>query len=293
MPLVIHHLGHGASLEAAAASWRVGGAPAVAIVRGGGRGCSLRIEGPVLGFWLPLRGRLQLGPAAEIACGSGELRACETEPRVRAVGRGAAIWLAVLGSPAAWRMTLAGWPGVPIEPLLLPAVHGADRATRIDALALARCTSHADAEPALDAVLDRVLALQSGFDAAIARCPGRTWAQRRQVFLRLQRVRNYVATHCHLDLDNDALAAMANYSSWHFIRAFRSAYGETPHAYLVRMRLEHARRLLRTSPLAIAEIALASGFENRCAFSRLFRQHFGTTAGALRRQSSVPLAAAG
>jgi AraC family transcriptional regulator len=293
MPIVIQHLGHGASLELASASLRVAGAPAVAIVRGGGRGCNLRIEGPVLGFWLPLRGRLQLGAAAEIACGSGEVRACETEPRMRAVGRGAAIWLAVLGSPAAWRTTLAGWPGVPIDPLLLPAVHAADRELRADALALARCTTAAEAEPALDAVLDRVLALQSGFDAAIARCPGRTYAQRRQVFLRLQRVRNYVATHCHLDLDNDALAAMANYSSWHFIRAFRSAYGETPHAYLVRMRLEHARRLLRTSPLAIAEIALASGFENRCAFSRLFRQHFGTTAGALRRASAVPLAAAG
>ena len=79
---------------------------------------------------------------------------------------------------------------------------------------------------------------------------------------------------------------MANYSPWHFIRAFRAAYEETPHAYLVRQRLERARRLLRASPLAIAEIALESGFENRSAFSRLFRQRFGTTAGALRRQAA-------
>ena len=66
-------------------------------------------------------------------------------------------------------------------------------------------------------------------------------------------------------------------------RAFRAAYEETPHAFLVRMRLERARRLLCTSPLPIAEIALASGFENRCAFSRLFRERFGVTAGAVRR----------
>lgn len=291
MPIVIHHLGHGASLELPMQSQRAAGAPALAVVRGGGRGCSLRVEGPVLGLWLPLRGRLQLGIGAEAVCGAGEVRIFEAEPRVRAIGRGAAIWLAVLGSPAAWRQVLTGWSGVSAEPPLLPALHSADRALRFDALTLARCSSVADAEPALDAVLDRVLALQSGFGAAIARCPGRTYAQRRQVFLRLQRVRNYVAGNCHLDLDNDTLARMANYSSWHFIRAFRSAYGETPHAYLVRMRLEHARKLLRTSPLAIAEIALASGFENRCAFSRLFRQHFGTTAGALRRQAWTALAA--
>lgn len=291
MPVVIHHLGHGASFELAVQSLQVAGKPAIAVVRGGGRGCSLRVEGPVLGMWLPLRGRLQLGAGAETVCATGEVRVCESEPRVRAVGRGASVWLAMLGSPAAWRQMLAGWPGVAAEPPLLPAVHAADRALRFDALALARCASALDAESAFDAVLDRVLAMQSGFGAAIAHCPGRTYAQRRLVFLRLQRVRNYVAMNCHLDLDNDALAGMANYSSWHFIRAFRAAYGETPHAYLVRMRLEHARKLLRTSPLAIAEIALASGFENRCAFSRLFRQHFGTTAGAVRRQSWAGLAA--
>ena len=103
MPVVIHHLGHGASLELAASALQVAGSPALAIVRGGGRGCSLRVEGPVAGLWLPLRGRVQLGSATEMVCAAGEARVCETEPRVRAVGRGAAIWLAILGSPSAWR----------------------------------------------------------------------------------------------------------------------------------------------------------------------------------------------
>jgi AraC family transcriptional regulator len=104
-------------------------------------------------------------------------------------------------------------------------------------------------------------------------------------------VRNYLAANCHLEVDNDALARMASYSPWHFIRAFRAAYRQTPHAYLVEQRLRRARRLLRSSPLAIAEIALASGFENRCAFSRLFRQRFGTTAGAVRRNETEIAAA--
>jgi AraC family transcriptional regulator len=150
------------------------------------------------------------------------------------------------------------------------------------AIALARADAR-DRGDKSEALVESIAALQSAFTPAIARCPGRTFAQRRQVFLRLQRVRNYLATNCHLDIDNESLARMASYSPWHFIRAFRAAYQETPHAYLVRMRLERARRLLSQSPLAIAEIALASGFENRCAFSRLFRERFGVTAGAVRR----------
>jgi AraC family transcriptional regulator len=61
----------------------------------------------------------------------------------------------------------------------------------------------------------------------------------------------------------------------------------TPHVHLVNQRLLRARHLLHSSPLAIAEVALASGFENRCAFSRLFRQRFGITAMALRQQAAL------
>ncbi len=287
MLVINHQLAHGASLDLCAESLAVAGRPAFAIVQGGGRGCVLKVEGPVAGIWIPLRGRLQLAGASDAQVHPGEARVTEAEKRLRAVGRGSALWVAVLGTAAAWRHALGGLPGVAPEPLLLPANHLADRALRRSTVTLVRAMAEEASDTAVDGILDRVVALQASFAAAIARCPGRTYAQRRQVFLRLQRVRNYLAAHCHLDVDNDTLARMASYSPWHFIRAFRAAYEETPHVFLVRQRLEYARRLLHASPLAIAEIALASGFENRCAFSRLFRQRFGTTAGAMRRAARV------
>lgn len=255
---------------------------------GGGRGCVLRTEAPLAGIWIPLRGRVQLssgGSDAELA--AGDLRVSECEAGMQAVGRGNALWIAMLGGRHAWRGMLRERLDIPPpEPLLLPACHAASRAVRRHAIALARAArGRTDASPI--PLLDSVLAMQARLGAAIERCPGRTYAHRRQVFLRLQRVRNYLAANCHLDLDNEALARMASYSPWHFIRAFRAAYEETPHAYLVDQRLLRARRLLRTSPLAISEIASASGFENRCAFSRLFRERFGITAHALRRQASA------
>ena len=259
------------------------------VVVGGGRGCVLRAEAPLAGIWIPLRGRVQLGAGnAETEMLAGELRVSECEPSVQAIGRGHAVWMALLGNRVAWRRALLDRLDVPTpEPLLLPACHTADATLRRRAIALARATQRGNDNTAAVPLLETVVIMQARLGAAIERCPGRTYAHRRQVFLRLQRVRNYLAANCHLDLDNEALARMASYSPWHFIRAFRAAYEETPHAFLVDQRLLRARRLLRTSPLAISEIAMASGFENRCAFSRLFRERFGITAHTLRRQMAI------
>ena len=279
-----HQLASGSNL--ALSMVRLDGQSGMQKVVGGGRGCVLRVEGPVAGIWIPLRGRLQLVTGeGECSLQQGELRVTESEARVQAIGRGNAVWIALLGSPQQWSTLLRSWQRTPtMEPMLLPARHAATRDTRRRAIALARAMANGSLEAAAGAIVDSVVHLQSEFADAISRCPGRTFAQRRHVFLRLQRVRNYLASNCHLELNNLTLARMANYSPWHFIRAFRAAYAETPHALLVNLRLQRARELLKTSPLAIAKVALASGFENRCAFSRLFHQRFGVTAGAMRRQ---------
>jgi AraC family transcriptional regulator len=279
-----HYLNHGANLELTLKTPSHGDGHGLVAVIGGGRGCVLRVSGLAAAVWIPLRGRLQIDAAnADSIAMPGEMRVTESEPRIHSIGRGNAAWMALLGNPHAWRKALNGIVEMPTpEPVLLPARHRADHAVRRRAIALARADEAHRGDKA-EALIESIATLQSAFTPAIARCPGRTFAQRRQVFLRLQRVRNYLTSNCHLDIDNESLARMASYSPWHFIRAFRAAYQETPHAYLVRQRLERARRLLSASPLAIAEIALASGFENRCAFSRLFRERFGVTAGAVRR----------
>ncbi len=296
MRILSHQLSHGSSLVLPARTKSADDGDSLIVVLGGGRGCVLKSDDALAGIWIPLRGRLQYsGGTADGALLTGELRITEAEPNLHVSGRGNALWIAVLGNRAAWRNALADFADIPLaEPLLLPAIHAVGRQFRHHAARLARSIADGSADVTIEAVLDRVVALQRDWAEAISRCPGRTYAQRRQVFLRLQRVRNYLAANCHLEVDNDALARMASYSPWHFIRAFRAAYQETPHAYLVDQRLRRARRLLRSSPLAIAEIALASGFENRCAFSRLFRQRFGTTAGAVRRDDgrNFPISAA-
>lgn len=261
---------------------RADGGDALCLLIGSGRGCVFESAHAIAGIWIPLRGRLQFGGGDVIAC--GELLATEAEPNVRVVGRGNALWVALIGARAAWHCALDGLSDIPLpEPQLLPARHAADLPLRRRALALARAAGSDKADAVGGGLIEDILMLQQAFAAAIARCPGRTYAQRRQVFLRLQRVRNHIIANCQRELDNEELARIASYSPWQFIRAFRCAYAQTPHAFLIEQRLRLARRLLSTSPLSIAEVAVASGFEDRCAFSRLFSERFGLTARAFRR----------
>lgn len=257
------------------------------VVIGSGGGCTLRIAGHVAGIWIPLWGSLHLTSGdRNWTLRKGELRTAESFTKATAVGYRKALWVGWFGAPAAWQRAFgSAWDVPALETLLLPACYRADLELRRRALALARSTRRSLQDASEHALLDGVIALQGDLPEAIARCPGRNCAQRRQAFLRLERVRKYLGDNCHLQLDNSSLARMANFSSGYFLRAFQAVYRETPHAYLVNQRLQRARHLLRSSGLAINEVASASGFGNRCAFARLFRKRFGTTAGAARRNA--------
>jgi AraC family transcriptional regulator len=270
------------------------------MVVGYGRGCVLHGHATSATIVVPLRGRVQVSDGEQSRLiGSGDLLIGEAGQRLQLVGRGAALWVAVFASADAWHQLAGDGPQAMPDPLLVPALHACDRSVRRAAVRLARtalAAARGDAYrpiAAASAFAALVAELQAEFDPLIARCPGRTLGQRRSVFLRLQRVRNYMASSCHLDLDIAGFARMASYSPCHFIRAFSNVFGETPHAVLVEQRLGRARRLINESELAITEIARASGFENRCAFSRSFKRRFGITATDLREYTRAPgLAAA-
>jgi AraC-like DNA-binding protein len=76
-------------------------------------------------------------------------------------------------------------------------------------------------------------------------------------------------------IDLYALAQHAGYSRYHFLRAFRDAYGETPRAYLTRRRIERAKDLLRSVNLTVTEICVLVGFSSLGSFSARFREIVG------------------
>ncbi|MGV9424511.1 helix-turn-helix transcriptional regulator [Streptomyces sp. NPDC003656] len=78
-------------------------------------------------------------------------------------------------------------------------------------------------------------------------------------------------------LDLSAVAAHAGYSRFHFLRAFKDVYGETPGQYLTHRRIERAQDLLRTAGLSVTEICHLVGFSSLGTFSTRFKARTGLT----------------
>src|ERR1700733_14317341 len=89
------------------------------------------------------------------------------------------------------------------------------------------------------------------------------------------RVRAYIDNNLHRTIHIRDLSAVARRSKAHFSRKFKLAVGESPHAYVVRRRLERACHLMMTSAEPLSEIALSVGFSDQAHLCRLFRQALG------------------
>ncbi len=89
-------------------------------------------------------------------------------------------------------------------------------------------------------------------------------------------------------LDVPTLAAIAHVSPAHFIRTFRATFGETPHRYLQRRRVERAMFLLRSTERSVTDICMDVGFSSLGTFSRVFRDIVGEPPTDYRRRGPLP-----
>jgi AraC-like DNA-binding protein len=99
---------------------------------------------------------------------------------------------------------------------------------------------------------------------------------------RLLRARDTIDRYFAEPLDIPRLAGVALMSPAHFIREFRATFGEPPHRYLQRRRVERAMALLRDTPQSITEIGLAVGFTSPGTFSRTFKAVVGRSPSTYR-----------
>jgi AraC-like DNA-binding protein len=103
--------------------------------------------------------------------------------------------------------------------------------------------------------------------------------------LRLLRARDAMDRDYARALDVEALARSVFLSRAHFTRSFRAAFGETPHRYLQRRRIERAMALLRETERPVSEVCLDVGFASLGTFSRTFRAVVGVPPSAYRERA--------
>ena len=99
---------------------------------------------------------------------------------------------------------------------------------------------------------------------------------------RLLRARDAMDRAYAEPLDVPAVARVAHISEAHFIRSFRATFGETPHRYLQRRRVERSMFLLRETERSITEICFDVGFMSLGTFSRTFHDIVGETPSEYR-----------
>jgi AraC family transcriptional regulator len=108
------------------------------------------------------------------------------------------------------------------------------------------------------------------------------WSQRV-----LRRILDKMDAELTTDLDLSTLAAESGYSKSHFLRMFQSAMGCAPHQWLIRSRIERAKKLLRESSQSIIDIAAACGFSSHSHLSRTFHKIVGVAPSQYRRVGGI------
>lgn len=101
----------------------------------------------------------------------------------------------------------------------------------------------------------------------------------------LSRARQLIDEQYAQPLDLDELARAANFSRYHFLRAFQRAFHATPHEYLTRKRIEQAKEYLAESEFTVTEICFQVGFESLGSFSTLFHKVVGWSPSIYRARA--------
>ena len=98
-------------------------------------------------------------------------------------------------------------------------------------------------------------------------------------------VLGYIEENLASDIGLDELAALCGLTRFHFARAFKATFGNSPHQYVLDRRVERAKKMLAGTSFSMAEIGAASGFAGSSQFARSFRMATGKTPLAFRRDA--------
>lgn len=99
----------------------------------------------------------------------------------------------------------------------------------------------------------------------------------------IRRVKTHIEANLDAAIRVKELAKLVKLSSFHFCRAFRDSFGDSPHGYVMRRRVERAQGLMLTTNASLGQIAADCGLADQAHFNKLFRRFVGESPGMWRR----------
>jgi len=103
-------------------------------------------------------------------------------------------------------------------------------------------------------------------------------------FRRLCRARDLLASDYQSVVNLERAAREACLSPFHFHRLFASAFGQTPHEFLTRLRMDRARHLLVSGEMSVTDVCFEVGYSSLGSFSMKFRSFVGQAPTEYQRQ---------
>jgi AraC family transcriptional regulator len=104
----------------------------------------------------------------------------------------------------------------------------------------------------------------------------------------IRKVSAYIEAHLDSKIGVADLAGLAKLSIFYFCRAFRASFGEPPHTYVMRRRVERAQGMMLQTNSSLAQIAIECGLADQAHLNKSFRRFVGESPGAWRRARAAP-----
>lgn len=104
------------------------------------------------------------------------------------------------------------------------------------------------------------------------------------LYRRIVQAKLFIDRHFCEKINLDEIAEEASFSRFHFIRLFRQAYGDTPHQYMMSLRMREAERLMENANLKIQDICFQVGFESIGTFTTRFTKIYGMSPRARQKE---------
>jgi AraC family transcriptional regulator len=140
---------------------------------------------------------------------------------------------------------------------------------------------HNQVHPAQGTLLEATSLLRQQIDSPAAR--GVPTERGRLLAWQARKVRDYIDSHITGPVLVADLCALVQRSEAHFSRSFKRTFGESPHVFLVRRRVELAAQCMLTTDASLSDIALGCGFVDQAHLCKHFRVVTGETPAAWRR----------
>jgi AraC family transcriptional regulator len=115
----------------------------------------------------------------------------------------------------------------------------------------------------------------------------RSTASQRLLGWQVRKVIQFIGDHLDLPIVVDDLGRLVGLSSSHFAKAFKRSFGEPPHGFIMRKRIERACDLLLSTDKTLSEVAVDCGLSDQSHLCRLFRRYAGLSPAAWRRSRGL------